>query len=238
VGLDPAPFAVTLRTDPSLFLSANATDKRNAENQFRSQIHTCLDAAAGSRSGLVLGTGYNPDVTNGHVLARRAMALLREEMPTLFSSTIQKEYHALTDDPLLNGMVTLEMYFVSDPRVNLPRALLGAQCTPPPKTWCQGREANQALIIYNWDVVPALSFALDNQNYSVKSASGTTRDGDDRTVGCIMVSPGNHTWSAGRASGSFSVEVNRNPDPIRLCYNPAQQCPAGNAPSTPAPGVQ
>lgn len=238
VGLDQSPYAVTLRTDPVLFLSANASDKRAAESQFRSQIHACLDSAASARTGLVLGTGYNPDTTNGHTLARRAMAILREEMPAVFANTVQKDYHALTDDPLLNGLVTLEMYFVADPKVTLPKALLGSQCTPPPKTWCQGVESTQSLIVYNWDVALGLTFVLDNRGYFVRSASGTTPDGDNRTVGCIMVSPGRHTWSAGNASGSVYVEAGKNPDPIRLCYSPAQVCPAGNAPPTPASGVQ
>lgn len=237
IGLDQSPYAVTLRTDPALFLSSNANDKRAAESQFRAQIHACMDSAAGAKTGLVLATGYNPDTTNGHDLAQRAMAILREEMPAVFGNPVQKDYHALTEDPLLNGMVTLEIYFVSDPKVNLPRTLLGSQCTPPPRTWCQGTQNAQSLIVYNWDVSPALTFVLDNQSYTIKSAKGTA-GGANRTVGCIMVPTGRHTWSAGRAAGTFTVEVNKNPEPIRLCYSPAQVCPAGNAPSTPATGVQ
>ncbi len=238
VGLDPAPFTVSLRADPTLFLSASANDKRTAENQFRQQIHACLDNAAGSRVGLILGTGYNLDVTNGHALARRAMAVMREEVPTLFGSTVQKEYHALTNDPFMNGMVTLEIYFVADPKVNLPKALLGMQCQPPPRTWCQGRDSARSLVVFNYDVVPAVMFALDNQGYSVKSANGMLPNGADRTVSCIMVSPGVHTWSAGRAAGTINVAANRDPDPIRLCSAPAQLCAGGEPPSTPAAGVQ
>lgn len=238
VGLDQSPYVVTLRADPALFLSPNATERRTAETQFRNQIHSCLDSAAGARMGLMLGTGYNPDVTNGHTLARRAMAILHEEIPAASAGAVQKEFHALTNDPLLNGIVTLEVYFIADPKVNLPKALLGSQCAPPPKTWCQGLDAPQSLIVYNWDVAPSLPFVLDGQTYTIKSANGTTSDGDNRTVGCIMVTAGRHTWSAGRASGTLTVEVNKPPDPIRLCYNPAQVCPAGALPNTPAPGVQ
>ncbi|MCL4394432.1 MAG: hypothetical protein M1482_06445 [Chloroflexi bacterium] len=238
IGLDPSPYIVSLRTDPTLFLSASASDKQAAESQFGAQIHSCLDSAAGGKIGLVLGTGYNPDVTNGHELAQRAMAIVQEEIPSLMGNAVQKDYHALTNDPLLNGMVTLEMYFIADPKVTLPKALLGAHCQPPPRTWCQGKESTRSLIVYNWDVAPSLTFVLDNQNYTVKSASGTTTDGDNRTVGCIMVSPGPHYWKAGNASGSFTVAANRDPDPIRLCSSPAQLCSGGQAPSTPAAGVQ
>ena len=238
IGLDPSRYIVSLRTDPTLFLSANANDKRTAESQFRAQIHACLDGAIGSNVGLILSTGYNPDVTNGHALAQRAMALMREEIPTLFVNTVQKDYHALSDDPLLNGTVSLEVYFSTDPKVNLPKSMLGTQCTPPPKTWCQGNESARSLVVYDWDVSPALTFTLDNQNYTVKSASGTTASGDNRTIGCIMVSPGRHTWSVGSASGILNVDANKDPDPIRLCSQPAQLCPVGNAPPTPASGVQ
>ncbi len=238
IGLDPSPYMVTLRTDPTLFLSAATGDRRASDNQFRSQVHSCLDAAAGSKMGLILGTGYNPDVTVGANLAERAMEALQNELPALFGNTIQKEYHGLSDDPYLNGMVTLEIYFIADPKVTLPKALLGAQCTPPPKTWCQGKESTQSLIVYNWDVLPFMNFVLDGIGYNVKSAKGTMSGGDDRTVGCIMVSPGRHNWSAGNASGTISVDPLKNPDPIRLCYSPAQLCPGGVGPSTPAPGVQ
>ena len=238
IGMDPSRYVVWLRTDPTLFFSANANDKRTAESQFRTQIHACLDAAIGSNVGLILSAGYNPDITNGHTLAKRAMELMREEIPTLFVNTSQEDYHALSDDPLFNGMVSLKIYFSNDPKVNLPKSLLGTQCTPPPKTWCQGNESARSLVVYDWDVSPALTFALDNQNYAVKSASGTTANGDNRTVGCIMVPPGRHTWSAGSASGILNVDANKDPDPIRLCFQPAQLCPGGNVPPTPASGVQ
>jgi hypothetical protein len=238
IGLDPSRYVVSLRTDPTLFLSANANDKQTAEGQFRAQIHACLDSAIGSNVGLILATGYNPDVTNGHALAKRALALMREEIPTLFVNTIEEDFHALSNDPVLNGTVSLEIYFTTDPKVSLPKSLLGTRCTPPPKTWCQGKESARSLLVYDWDVSPALAFVLDNQNYTVKSASGTTSNGDNRTVGCIMVSQGRHTWIAGSALGTLTVEANKDPDPIRLCFQPAQLCPGGNAPSTPASGVQ
>lgn len=238
-GLALAPYAVTLKTDPSLFFSSSANERATAENQLRSQIHVCLDSiGGGTRVGMVLGTGYNPDVTNGHSLARRAMSMLREEIPAPFAATANKDYHGLSTDPLLNGTVSLELYFVEDARAGFPRQLLGAACTPPPRTWCQGQPSARSVIVYNWDVIPALPFTLDNQTYNIRSAKGTNTNGDNRTVGCIMLAPGRHTWSAGIASGTFNVEVNRDPDPVRLCYSPAQLCPAGEAPKTPAPGVQ
>jgi hypothetical protein len=94
------------------------------------------------------------------------------------------------------------------------------------------------LMIYNWDVPTGLTFTLDNQAYTVKSASGTLADGANRTVGCIMVAPGRHTWTAGAASGTLTVDANKDPDPIRLCSQPAQICTGGTAPPTPASGVK
>lgn len=236
-GLNVKAYAVTLRTDPSLFFSSNVNDRQTADNQLRQQIRNCLDGATGAKAGLVLATGYNPGVDNGHSLARRAMSLL-QEIPGPFAGTVQKDYHGLTVDPLLNGMITLEVYFIDDARVPALKTLLGGQCTPPPRTWCQGTPSARSLIVYDWNVLPFLPFTLDNQIYNVKPAQGNFPDGADRTVGCIMVAPGSHSWRAGNASGSFNVEANRDPDPVRLCYSPAQLCQGGQGPQTPAPGVQ
>ncbi len=237
-GLDIEPYDITLRTDPSLFFSSDSKERQTAETQLRQQIHACLDSATGTKAGMVLATGYNPDVSSGHDLALRAMSLLKQEIPAPFAATVQKDYHALTVDPLLNGMITLEVYFVDDARVPALKSLLGGQCTPPPRTWCQGTPSARSLIVYNWDVLPYVPFTLDNRTYTIKPAKGNLQNGTDRTVGCIMVTPGRHTWSAGSAAGSFNVEVNRDPDPIRLCYSPAQICPGGQGPQTPAPGIR
>jgi hypothetical protein len=185
---------------------------------------------------LVLATGYNPDATNGQALAKRVVSLLSNEFRDVFGSTVQKDFHALSNDPYLNGMVTLEIYFVADPRVRLPRDLLGKQCNPPPKTWCQGRENVQSLIVFNWDSFPSLSFNLDGENFRIKPANGTPPKVDNGTVGCIMVSPGWHNWSAGE-SGRFFVEVGKDPDTIRLCGTSARLCPGGPLPTTSGPGI-
>lgn len=243
IGLDPSPVTVNLRTDPSLFLSGSSSDKLLSDNQFRSQIRVCLGQTIGSRAGLVLGTGYNTDPMNGHALAKRAMSLVLEEVNSVFGPipqygpAILKDYHALSDDPFLNGTVTLEIYFLADPKFSLPKSLLGTICNPPPKTWCQGRESDRSLVVFNWDTFPLLSFTLDDQRYGIKPANGTPPKGDNRTIGCIMLSEGNHTWRAGSASGSFLVG-NTDPDPIRLCSSPAQLCIGGQLPTTTGPGIK
>lgn len=236
IGLDQTPYYVTLRTDPTLFLSTSISDKQTADKQFRDQIHSCLDQAAGSKAGLVLATGYNPDATNGHAFAKRVISLLSDEIRDVFGGTVQKDFHALSDDPYFNGMVTLEIYFVADPRFSLPSDLLGKPCNPPPKTWCQGRESAQSLIVFNWDTFPYLMFNLDGVGFRIKPANGTPPKKEDRAIGCLMVSPGKHSWSAGEASGSFTVEQGKDPGPIWLCGSPARMCPGGALPTTTGPG--
>lgn len=236
IGLDQTPYYVTLRTDPTLFLSTSDADKRAADKQFRDQIHSCLNQTVGSKAGMVLAEGYNPHIENGHTLAKRVISLLSAELGDVFVNAVPKDYHRLSNDPYLNGMVTLEIYFVADPRIRLPKDLLGKQCTPPPKTWCQGRENAQSLIVFNWDTFPYLSFNLDGEVFRIKPANGTPPKGDNGTVGCIMVSPGWHSWSAGQASGRFFVEQGKDPEPILLCGSPARLCTGGPLPTTTGPG--
>lgn len=244
VGLDPSPYKITLRTDPALFLSGDNSSRRAAEDIYRKQLHACLDQAAGTRIGMAIASGYNQRDDNGQEMAKRSLSIMREEFrdisgsTQLFSEALVRDLHVISNDPYLNGMVIVEVFFLSDPRVNLPRSLLGTQCIPPPKTWCQGSESAQKLIVVNWDSFPTLDFIVDGQQtFRIKPANGTG-NGDNRTVGCIMVQSGTHTWRAGAASGSLNVAIGMDPDPVYLCGIPARICPGGQLPTTGGPGTK
>lgn len=238
IGLHPNPYWVTLRTDPGLFLSSNRTDRLASDDQFRKQISACLDGAAGSKVGMVLAMGYNQKAENGHQMAKRVLDLLVEDDPvkTIFSGGVLKDYHNLSEDPYLNGQVTLEIYFLDTPEAKLPQSLLGGSCEAPPKTWCQGKENGQKLIVFNWDNYPVLNLVLDGVEYKVRPANGTPGRGDDRSVGCIMLPPGMHSWKAGQAQGTVNVEQGKDPDSLRICGN--RVCSGGNLPTTSGPGIQ
>ncbi len=221
IGINRRPYNVYLRTDPSLFFNGDANNRRSAEQQLRDQIAYCFSGIGSSKVGMVFASGYNQKDTNGQLLAKRSIELLAEVYPGAFGEAIRKDLHILTNEALNNGRIDLEMYFLEGPGLSAPRLPYDTPCTPPPKTWCEGAENNQKLIVYNWDVRPSLTVVVDTQPFTVESASGQT--GEDRTVGCIMLAVGTHSLQAGVYKGTLKVETGRDYQ-LQLCGNPASLC--------------
>ncbi len=233
-GLNRTPYRVYLRTDPDLFLRGKSDERGNASDLFRKQIRSCFAASVNSRVGMVLATGSNPDASNGHKLAQSAINLLPLEFKSLFEGAVFKDYHNLSaDDASQNGVVELEVYYLDDPLFPVPNGLLGAICNAPPETWCQGKPNDQKLIVNNW-VGPSLPVKIDNTTYTIKSAS----DGVFRTVGCVMLAPGDHAWSVGQVGGPFHVDPNMD-SKMDLCNlnGSVNLCPGGNLPTSSGPGI-
>lgn len=231
IGLNPLPYMVTLRVDPEMFFSIN---RQVAEERLREQINVCFESSRKSRVGLILATGYTAEAPNkGHELALGVQPLLFKQFPDTFQRMVFKHYHNFSpDDPIPNGIVELEVYYIDEPGTQPPKkpdgtSLLGTTCEVP-KAWCEGREEAQKLLIVNWVSPPSsyLNLTIDGRRLGVKSAKGIYR-----TVGCTFISPGPHSWSSGSGGGRFDIKPGED-GRLDLCFEKAQvvECQISIAP--------
>lgn len=137
VGLNPTPYRVTLRVSPSLIpgiMAGKADARATAQAQLRRQMHYCFANMRG-QAGMVLTFGSNPDPNIGNRLAALANALLREEYEDLFArqraEAVMRDYHTITTNPAQNGVIELEVFFITLPEFPDIIGTYGATCVPP-----------------------------------------------------------------------------------------------------------
>lgn len=138
VGLSQTPFTVTLRINPDLIpaIMAGRPEARTAaQAQLRTQIRYCFARIRG-QAGMVLAFGNNPNPAIGERLAGLATGLLNQEYPDLFPQesgrkTAIRNYHTITNNPGLNGVIELEIFFITLPDYPDIIETYGAKCEPP-----------------------------------------------------------------------------------------------------------
>ncbi len=237
IGLNPSPYLVTLRTDPETFLKRDKNEQGYIDALFQTQVQYYFDSSGRNKSrvGLVLATGDNSDEDNGHALAKGAIRSLLNKYPDVFRDAIPKDYHRLLqNEPYLNGIVKLEVYFLEDDRTKAPPDVLGVKLDfpdyPPAFTWCDQRgdwppgSEGARLEIVNWTLQPFnVSLDSDPRPYQVKSASVDPY----RTFGCILISPIRHTLHFASLP-DFTIPPER-PYRVEVCTAPLRICAAGKA---------
>ncbi len=138
VGLSQTPFAVTLRINPALIsdvMVGRPQARATAQAQLRTQIRYCFARIRG-QAGMVLAFGNNPAPSVGERLAELATGLLNQEYPDLFPQeegrrTAIRNYHHITTDPKLNGVIDLDVFFITLPEYPDILKTYGEKCTPP-----------------------------------------------------------------------------------------------------------
>jgi|GEM_PF-402661 hypothetical protein len=219
-GLNSTPFLVTLRVDPNLMpammANPNSSAASTVRNQLGQQIRECFQKFDGrTEAGMVLTFGGSPNLTYGNQLAAIASALLREQLPRVFTlaprKTVFKDMHAVSRRAAVNGTVELEVYFLSSPEFPInPIQTLGSTCNPPP-VWCVDTAPQRAgtkvpITVYNW---AGANGAPLNLTINGRSDSVPTAEGENPVYKCFLTEPGRIAWTAtwGRFDGQGSVNV-------------------------------
>lgn len=137
VGLNPTPYRVTLRVSPALIpgiIAGRSDVLATAQAQLRKQLSYCFRSMKG-QAGMVLAFGSNPDPNVGNRLAAIVTSLLREEYKELFAreraEAVMRDYHTITSNPAENGLIELEVFFITLPTFPDVIKTYGAECTPP-----------------------------------------------------------------------------------------------------------
>jgi hypothetical protein len=107
VGLDLTPILIYVSGDPELILKQ---EDRTMES-LRQQFAVSFDRYSNRRVGLVITLGYHTTSESGYRIARIANNMLREAYPDIFPSAVLKPFWFTSNDNLLPGTLSFEIYF-------------------------------------------------------------------------------------------------------------------------------
>jgi hypothetical protein len=128
---------VILRVNPALIpgiIAGRLDAQTTAQAQLRKQIRYCFAGMRG-QAGMVLAFGNNPNPNVGNRLAALANSLLKEEYKDLFdregAEAVMRDYHTITSNPALSGIIDLEVYFLILPEFSDAIRTYEDECIPP-----------------------------------------------------------------------------------------------------------